>query len=188
VDATQRIKVRMGNAEFEADGPTELVQQQYEMFMEAVAKASASPLAAASSGVTPAGNSISPAAQNVNGVQGATIPGNSIAVTDDLMTRVFRRDSDSVSLLALPHTEEPEADALMALLLGYQRLLNRPNVTAVTLMQAARQSGINIPRLDTVLGSRTDLVLAAGARRGRRYSLNNRGVAYAEALVRRMVE
>jgi hypothetical protein len=55
-------------------------------------------------------------------------------------------------------------------------------------MQAARQSGVTVARADVALKSKSDLVMAAGVRRGRRYSLNNRGNIYAENLIRRMIE
>jgi hypothetical protein len=65
--------------------------------------------------------------------------------------------------------------------------LNRTAVNGYTLIRAAKQSGVVIPRVDTSLAKRTDFVLAAGAKRGRMYSLNNPGVVYAEELLRKIV-
>lgn len=186
---SQKIKIKIGGAEFEAEGPTGLLKEQFERFMSVVEKiggpsvvgqgalVAPAPLVNGTGVVTPAANPANPPADP------AATP-----VGDDLIARLFRRDGDGVSLLALPRTDEVAADALVALLYGYQRLANRSAVTGVSLMKAAKQSGVNIPRVDTVIAKRDEYVLAAGTRRGKVYSLNNRGVQYAEGVLRRTLE
>ena len=55
------------------------------------------------------------------------------------MGRVFRRDGDIVTLLALPRTSDVGADTLVVLLYGFLKILGRNAVTGVTLAKAARQ-------------------------------------------------
>jgi hypothetical protein len=195
----EKVRMKIGDAEFEAEGTSESIEARLAKFAELVGLigkqltavmpanfSNWSPIKDATPTALQAGASTIEGGDQVQG-QGQTQAAQP-PVTDDLLTRVFRRDGDTVSLLALPRTEQPDADALVALLYAFQRLLNKPNVTGVTLMQAARQSGVLMNRVDVPLKSKSDLVMAAGARRGRRYSLNNRGNVYAEALIRRLVE
>jgi hypothetical protein len=185
---SERLKIKLGNAEFEAEGSPASVKERFEQFLALIEKQPAA--APHNTTITPdtgplVTDSVPPTVQ----ATAATLSGDGIVtVSEDVLSRVFRRDDDVVSLLALPKGDSPDADALIALLYAFQRLLNKSHVTGVTLMTAARQSGVSIPRIDTVLKSKADLVMAAGARRGRRYSLNNRGNVYAETLVRRMIE
>jgi hypothetical protein len=189
VETTQRIKIRIGDAEFEAEGPVALVKEQFEAFM-AVVKEHAIPRAKniESSPDTGTIGAVGGLAVLASGVAGAPATlSEATPITDELLTRVYRRDGDGISLLGLPRTDQPSADALVALLYGYRRLLNRTAVNGYTLIRAAKQSGVVIPRVDTSLAKRTDFVLAAGAKRGRMYSLNNPGVVYAEELLRKIV-
>lgn len=178
--------MKIGAAEFEAEGSPDSVKEQLMLFVELVGKhldAKAFPVIPAAAAV-PNGSKAVPAAPT-----GLTVvlSDDPQPITDEVLARVFRRDEDAVSLLALPKTEQPEGDALLVLLYAFQRLLSKPNVTAVTLMQAARQSGVTAGRADVALKSKSDLVMAAGVRRGRRYSLNNRGYVHAEGLIRKMI-
>jgi hypothetical protein len=176
-----KMKIKIGDSEFEAEGPAEKVKEQFDRFMDVVVAVKNAPPAEPQKPIV-----ITPSAGSL-GIDGVA-PSVQATVDEELLNRVFQRGADSVSLLALPRTESSEADALVALLYGFSRLMSKNQVSSIRLMQAARQSGVNLVRLDSILNSRTDLVLAAGVRRGRKYSLNNRGLAYAEDLVRRMVE
>lgn len=180
---TQRLKVKIRDSEFEADGPPDVVQDLYQQWLDAV---NAAPAPEPASSAAPRSPPLGMPAPSVDAWLDE--PGPSVTITDELMSRVFRREGDSISLLALPNGNRREPDALITLLYGFQRLANMPAVTGVTLMQASRQSGVALPRIDRVLDSETDFIMAAGARRGRRYSLNNRGVRHAELLIKQLVE
>ena len=176
---THRIKIKLGDAEFDAEGPSEVVNAQFSAFLDAVAtpKAAQTP---AQPPNTPDPNADSPG----NGRTGAANPAG---LTPDILTRVFKVN-DTVSLLAIPKTDKSDADALLAILYGFDRMKSINTVTGTTLMKAAKQSGINIDRIDRVISVRDDLVNMAGAKKGRRYSLNNRGVAAAEKIIREVIE
>lgn len=101
--------------------------------------------------------------------------------------RVLKRDKDTFTLA---HKFPPKADgtdrtdaAAMVLLLGYDRAGEAP-VTGARLAKSLRQTGYGIDRLDREMEELTNqsLVLSAGVRRGRRYSLSEAGRAEARKL------
>ncbi len=170
-----RIKARLGDYEFDAEGDRELVSKQYDQFISTISAIFQAPKPAVQS-----------TAHSSNGyIQAAKPPDNPIE--DGILKRVFRQD-DGLSLLAMPRTDNAEADALLVILYGFLKLENERAVTGLSLMKAAKQSGINVDRIDRTIDARGGLIQAAGNKRGRRYSLNNRGIAEAERLVREMVE
>jgi hypothetical protein len=190
----KKVRIKAGNFEFEAEGAIDDYRESLAQFVALVEKVGDRLAAPASGGATAPGTNqtITPGTGAINlGGEPPTVeivPPASAGIGEDTIARLFRRDGDGISLLALPKGDDGGADAVIALLYGFNRLLNRSAVTGVTLMKAAKQSGVNIPRVDTTMAKREDYVLAAGARRGRVYSLNNRGVQYAESVLRRTLE
>jgi hypothetical protein len=176
-NASHRLKIKIGDAEFEAEGPSALVESQYAQFLEIVRSA---PIKQATP--APKGDSTDPKRNNSELDE---VPSE---VPNEIISRIFKRTGDAISLLSLPRTENPGADALIALLYGYRRLTAKHNVTGVALMQAARQSGVSIDRVDRVIDAREDFLMIAGAKRGRTYGLNNRGVKFGEELIMKMVD
>lgn len=177
-----RINTTIRGHHFEAEGPTEVIQAQFARFLEVIANEPApvvsQPQLAAQSLPAPA----------FGEGGGGAAAGSVQPLHDDVLARVFRREGDELSVLGLPQTKDSEADTLVILLYGFARLCGRSNVTGFALTQAARQSGINLERADRALSRRSDLIMAAGNKRGRRYSLNNRGSVFAERVIREMVE
>jgi hypothetical protein len=162
----QKIRVKFGSAEFEAEGPSDLVQAQFAEFMAAL-KALPVPQATPAPASAPA----------------EAPPDPSAAVSQDVLSRVFQVRENIVSLLALPKGNDTSSDALVMLLYGFERLTNAAAVTGVTLMEACRQSGVQVGRIDRAMDAQAEYVNAGGAHRGRRYSLNNPGKKRAEALI-----
>jgi hypothetical protein len=164
--ANHRIKVKIGPYEFDAEGDPDAVKQQYADFMTLVSQAP----------------SITPAAPNP--VQPPP-PAENVGKVD--VARVFRQ-GDPLSLAALPRGDMANADGLLMLIYGYMKVLGEQGVTGTTLMKSAKQSGINVDRIDRALDPRRDLILQAGNKKGLRYSLNNRGEIEAERLMRQLFE
>lgn len=175
---THRIKVKIGDAEFEAEGPTEIVQGQFDSFLAAIA--SIPKQAPAPANPAPATPAIP--GQSVNGV---TPPPQ--AVGSEILARVFR-EGDYLSLAALPTGDNIEGSAMLALLYGYLKLKNENAVTGTMLNKSAKISGVNIDRVDRVMGTIKDLVLMAGVKKARRYQLNNRGLSRAEEVINQIVQ
>jgi hypothetical protein len=179
-----KIRFKHGSVEFEAEGDAALVQAQFTEFMAAM-KAAPPPAAPIQAEQPPP-----PAAPAIPPIADTTRAGNGTetAFADDMMSRVFQVKGGMVSLLALPRGDHPARDATVMLLYGFERLANNAAVTGVTLMEACRQSGVQVgSRLDRVMEAQREYVNAGGARRGRRYSLNNPGKRRAEALIAALV-
>jgi hypothetical protein len=103
------------------------------------------------------------------------------------LERLFTKDkNNTVSLRALPHGDNAEADALIALIYGASKLANEQQVTGSRLMKAVAQSGLHqVDRVDRFLNSQIgQFVTAAGYKKGRRYGLTNPGIRRAEDILR----
>jgi len=73
------------------------------------------------------------------------------------------------------------------LLYGYDRIKDQHSVTGGTLKKAARQSGIQLDRVDRLIEPYGPLVNIAGFKKGRRYGLNNQGIRKAEDLLDQII-
>jgi hypothetical protein len=169
-----RLKVRLGNHEFEAEGPEESVKEQFSRFVELATAAK------------PTGNG--------NGERknywekGADESGDE-RDPYGYLTRAFVQSDDRVSLSVLPQTKSQNADAIILLLYGYRAVLNRDNVQSTDLMDAAKQSGLRIDRIDRNLpAGHKPFVITGGSGKGTRYGLNNRGISYAQDLLEKLFE
>jgi hypothetical protein len=152
--SNHRIKVKIGDAEFEAEGSESSVQAQYESFLQAVR-------------ATPAAASTKK-------------PGESppeTAPIDEIAARLFeQRDNGLITLKALPVGEDREAEAMLLLLWGYKQLRAENNVYATRLVEASAISGLGKPRFNDIHERVSQWVLRAGNKKGTNYQLNNQGV------------
>jgi hypothetical protein len=165
-----RLKTRLPNgAEFEAEGTEAVVQALFDKFLEA------------SRGASPAPVKPIRIADEESGDNRAIVEEPQIS---PFLNRIVTKDKASeISLTALPKTQNRDADALLILLYGFQEILGRHAVTGVALKKAAKQSGIQLLRVDRLLGPYGDLVNVAGFKKGRRYGLNNQGVRKAQQII-----
>ena len=161
MEATHRIKIKIGDAEFEAEGPSELVKQQYSAFLEAVSKRP----------------------QATTPTHGTPKPSLTKDATSEELSLVFQQGKDGISLLRTPRTDNPKADALIVLLYGFQKLQDERYVGAPTLLKAAVASGLGLDRLDRTIEARSAWIHATGNRKGKRYTLTNPGIVEAKKMV-----
>lgn len=171
---TAKIQVKIGNAEFSAEGSEGVVQKQFDLFMAALER-----VPAAMSHAAPA-------------VLQQAVGGNGSAqgeVTGDVLSRLFLEDKGGyVSLRVMPKTGNPHADALILLLYGYNKLKSQTDTLALHLLVSAKQSGFPLPRIDRTIDAHKSLFNRGGQKRGTRYALNNQGVLFAEDLIRQMLK
>lgn len=106
-------------------------------------------------------------------------------VPSKVVGRVFTTASGSVRLKELPEGENTALDTLLILLWGFYRQMDRQNVPAVDLINAARESGLKIERIDRALAAQPQFYKRTGTRKGARYTLTSAGHAYA---ARRLLE
>jgi len=165
---THRIKMKIGVHEFEAEGPRELVTAQFEAFMAAVSSL--------------------PAGAPSNHLGTPITPATPLEASQAILDRVFSK-GDPLSLAALPSGDNAWENALLILLYGYLKINGEQTVTGTMLNKAAKKSGVVVDRIDRAMSiHQPDFVLVAGAKKGRKYSLNNRGIARAEEIIRTIVQ
>lgn len=153
------LRVKIGNAEFDADGPESTVKEAYRLFLDTI-KATGT----------------------------ATAPKDKIfrdpdPVDQGLFDRAFKLDEkrEVVSLKFQPTTEgdQQKADAAILLIYGFQQLLNLENVRITKLNEGIRQTGLTQKRMDGFIGVHKRLYLKSGQRAGSRYALTNAGEEWA---------
>jgi hypothetical protein len=175
-----RLKVRVGDSEFDADGPEETVKAQFDLFLMALKYAAPSPRntlgvnAAGGAGANPA-----PAS-----------PTENATIEDNTWGRFFLEEPDDhVSLKVLPESKNRNADAIMLLLYGYLKLRKKDTITASDLLTMANKSGLHLDRIDRCLpAGHRKFINRGGSHKGARYSLNNQGQLYAQQLLEAQAE
>ena len=172
-----KIRVRLGHAEFEAEGTEEKVQAQYEQFLAALERMDG-------------GSAPSPAPKSDVGATDLNGEKPSGGTVDNaFLTRIFELRQDGVvALRVLPKGPDKEADALLLIIYGYRRLKNEEDILATQMLKAAGYSGISVDRLARSLAFHERLVIRGGHRKGTTYSLNNQGITKAEEIATKIFE
>jgi hypothetical protein len=172
---TKRIKMKIGDAEFEADVPADQVQPMYDQFLAALQnRAPAKPAV--------------PASVAIPGAPDPT-PLHAAAFEQSMLQRVFELRADGfVTLKLLPKGDNKEADAFLLILFGYRRLKNEEVVLATHLLRAAELSGLSAYRPAHALAAHERYVIRGGQKKGSTYALNNQGVTKAEEITAKIFE
>lgn len=162
--AEYRLKVRVGEHEFDAEGPAETVKAQFEAFKELIA--------------TLPKDRIETTIPNAN----AAAVQSPATVTMNV-DRIFRAEERVISLTVPP---DSETDAALLILYGQRHYRNNENPTGSEIIDGMEQSGYRTPRIDRILLalSTEGAVIITGAHRGKRYRLTNQGFTRAEGIVR----
>ena len=154
-----RIKVKIGEHEFEAEGSPELVKSQFEDFKQIIASAPRQ---------TPTGS--------IKQQKPLTEPLNSGELQLEKISKV---DGRVVSL-----TIKPEAESTAALLIMLAQKTYRANetVTASEIKDGLEQSGYRPGRIDRLMQPLADegSVVRIGARKGTKYRFTNQGLVKAQ--------
>lgn len=184
MEGAYKLKVKIGQHEFEAEGSQEAVERQFQTFSELVKLPVPVP-----SQDTPK-TLISKVGEN--SAQSNSTMTFSDALDAMMVKKIFHLDGDIVSLTVLPRTEDRDADAALVILFGYQFCASNPTVSGDQIYTSLKQSGITVDRVDRLIKpfveSATPLVLKRGIRRGVKYRLTNQGVARAKALAEEMAK
>jgi hypothetical protein len=165
-----KIQVKLGDAEFNAEGPEAIVKAAFEEFLRARELAAQAP---------PSTPSAIPPTPEPNGRRESE---PSIPIDQGLLDRVFQKYDDIVSLRMLPSSINPDwqADSVILLLYGFWRLANVSEVPVTKLNQGLRRSGIGVIRVDGIVDVHKRLYMKGGVRSGGHYTLNTQGKATAE--------
>jgi hypothetical protein len=153
-----KIKVKLGDAEFEAEGAEDKVQAQYDQFLAALKHTEAQTVGKPK-------------------VQAEGQP-----VDDARLGRIFelRQDKSIVFRVHPPEAFDP-ADTLALLLLGYRRLAAKIHVLSTQLSRSARDSGLGEVRIDQLAQPFIPkFILRGGQRKGTTYTLTTQGETKAQ--------
>lgn len=162
---TSRIKVKIGDNEFEAEGPTDIVKEQFEAFKEIIR------LAPAKTSTTTLSDSVQTIVNQ--------FAANGIPMLN--LDKIMHVSGRIVSLTALPMTPE---DAALLIMLGHKELKKNVSVTGQEIGDGLDQSGRPVARVDRIMESaiKDALVLKSGVKRATRYRLSNQGLVKAQKL------
>jgi hypothetical protein len=168
-----RLKIKIGDHEFEADGPSEAVKDQFQAFKELIATI---PVHKPET-IKPV--TVEPTATPDPTELLAKRPVDSSVLLD----RIFREKGRVISLTAPPASE---TDAVLLIAYGQRFYRENENATGSEILDGMEESGYRKPRIDRILVGLADEgeVIITGAHRGKRYRLTNKGHAHAETIVR----
>lgn len=171
-----RLRVKIGASEFEAEGPENVVREQFEAFKQLI---TAHPEAAISAPVMT--NHTAP-----NTTETPETPEAGIAPAQVKRLFVIHRGGKLLSLAFAPQGEDRTQAAFLLLLYGYKRLMDLEESPVTLLKEGLEQSGFNVNRIDRIAIPliREALVLKGGKAKGGRYRLTNLGESRAEAKAR----
>jgi hypothetical protein len=185
-----KVRVKLGQAEFDAEGPEETVKKNLTEFLEhAPAYADRTPTRQGFEFSDFLAQVRGPAMLDTVGVATAAapqLPSTSLATSlnPQVLKRLFKDDSDDlISLRVLPsESEDKAADTVLLLLFGFLVLKNQSEVRASDLLTCAKQSGISLDRIDHAMAKQRyqSLIKRGGTRNGSRYALTNPGIQHAE--------
>ena len=159
---TTRIKIKIGDHEFDAEGPVEIVQAQFEAFRMIISNFPRHI-------DQPKSRNESHAIEdNGNNVGSAHVP----------IEKIVHVSGRVVSLTAIPKSS---TEAALLIMLGQKDLRNNIAVTGQEIGDGLDQSGCPVPRVDRVMDKALDeaYVLKTGIKRGTRYRLTNQGLSKA---------
>lgn len=170
MDST-KIKTKMGEFEFDAEGPVETVNAQFEAFLKAISR------------MPNTGSFASPAPVNNHKQNQQDVVGDKHVPIE----KVLHVSGRIVSLTALPQSLE---DAALLIMLGHKDMRNNEAVTGQEIGDGLAQSGKPVPRVDRVMEKAISdaHVLKSGIKRSTRYRLTNQGLVKALNIAKALVE
>ncbi|MGI9071997.1 MAG: hypothetical protein ACR2JB_11970 [Bryobacteraceae bacterium] len=167
-----KLKIKVGDFEFEAEGPSEVVQAQLAAFKELLASAQTQPKEA----------------ENPEQGQSNSTPPQKPTNNGPLaLDQIIKVEGRVVSLTA--HTNSLE-DALMLLLLGQKTFRSNDGVTGGELVDGLKRSGQSTDHMGRTLDkiAAEGNVIITGAHRGKRYRMTNAGVNKAQQIARGVID
>jgi hypothetical protein len=167
---TYKLKIKIGTHEFEAEGPADVVQAQFEAFKDLVSTQKFN-------------NAASSQLETTQNAADRVVSALEQSLVLDKITRI---DERIVSLTARAETIE---DAVLVVLLGQRMLRSNDSVTGSEVIDGLRQSGLAVNRVDWRLEKLASqgLIIKIGSNRASRYRLTNQGMNKAQAVARALI-
>jgi hypothetical protein len=160
----RHMKMKIGDAEFEADVAEDRVKPMYDQFLVMLEHRD------------------HPAVR----ANGADAPPKTHDQAS--LEQIFEiRPDGTVVLKLLPKGPDKEADAMLLLLYGFYLLKNEECVLATHLFRAAEQSGVSLRRPANEYVRNGRFVVRNGQRKGSNYALNSQGLAMAQEIAAQLM-
>lgn len=171
---TSKIRIKIGEHEFEAEGPIESVQQQLAAFKELVGLIPSEPKPSSAS-----------SQQLLDQAEQIQVVGNQTG--NPHLDRIMKVSGRVVSLTAIPPSIE---DAALLIMLGHQIQRNNESVTGQEIGDGLAQSGRQVDRVDRIMVKplKAGLSLKSGVKRSTRYRLTNQGYQKALSIANALIE
>jgi len=177
---TQRLKMKIGDAEFEADVPESEVEPMYDRFLSMFERRRSSLFRQISTN-RGASEKLQETIDEANR-DGASV--DQISDPNGHLTHIFDLSRDgAVILKVLPKSPTQNEDALVLLLYGYHLLKKEEPVLATELIRAADRSGISLSCLTSSYASNRRFIVRGGEKKGSHYLLNTEGLAIAKEII-----
>ncbi len=164
-----RIKTKIAEHEFDGEGPAEIVQYNFDAWMEVVKSSLI-------------GKEKPPPEKDDKGS-----PASQLEKLPHLpIEKILKSEGRVVSLTAKAETVD---EAVLLILLGQKDLRNNQEVTGSEIMDGLKQSGYQLGRVDRITDKLTNDgdMITVGVNRGRRYRLTNQGLAKALHIAKEVI-
>lgn len=160
---TYKLKIRIGDAEFEAEGPVETVQAQFEAFKEMMT-------------VTP-----------VKPHEPSQEPGQVRTAEPMALDKIMKVDGRLVALTA--HSNREVDQAVLLVMLGQKTFRTNDAVTGGEIIDGLKESGHVVSRIGGVLDKLASQghVIKVGVGKASRYRLTTKGFARAQEIAREVL-
>lgn len=164
MDETYKLRIKIGDHEFSAEGPVDVVQAQFQAFKEMISAVPTQP------------TQQQPEKEKSNDASLPHLP----------LEKIIKVEGRVVSLTAKCESVD---EAVMLILLGQKEFRNNQEVTGAEIMDGLKQSGYMLGRVDTVLDklSKEGSTITIGVHRARRYRLTNVGHSKALTIAREVL-
>jgi hypothetical protein len=166
---SHRVKIKIGDFEFESEGPPDVVQAQFQAFQQMISSVPSRPVAP---------HEPNPGETGAEG----TADKQPAPQVDATLPKIMRIQGRVVSLTARPKGVD---DAVLLLLYGQKILRDNESVTGGEIVDGLTiTGGMNGERSDRLMerAVKNGDVISIGERRAKRYRLNNTGVAKARQI------
>ena len=171
-----KLRIRIGAAELEAEGPQDWVEKQRDMFLTRLEGDSADENA----------NEHGSRSEGSNSERTERAVIRPVSETD--INRIASQSGDVITLTAVPGGETADEDSFMLLLLAHKVMRGVDSVLAGDLLAGMKQSGRAVDRLDGVFAKIDSThVIRTGVRKGTKYRLTSPGGAKAKGLAHQLL-
>lgn len=160
-----KLKIKIGDHEFEAEGPADVVNSQFAAFKEMIGSIRTDP------------KQTSTSTKSENIVEKSAVPA---------YDKIMRSDGRVVSLTVRAASIQ---DAILVLLLGQRHFRGSDSVTGAEILDGLEESGQPAQRIDGTMNKLADegLVIIIGMHRSRRYRLSNAGMARGQEIAQTLI-